>query len=94
MAAFSPDGLAGSVAHRSAGELGGWLTGPPRKLLMAQEVRRSERLLLGLEGRERCATLTSVGNDKPASESKIAGCPLPSALCLLTWERKSKPYIK
>lgn len=60
---------------------------------MAQEVRRSERLLLGLEGRACCATFTSVGNDKPASESKTAGCPLPSALCLLTWEKKVSPIL-
>lgn len=56
---------------------------------MKQEVRRSEQLLLGLEGRAPCATLTSVGNDKAASESKIAG------YCIvLTWKRKSKPCIK
>lgn len=48
----------------------------------------------GCAHRACCATLTPVGNYKPASESRIAGCPLPSALCLLTWERKSKPYIK
>lgn len=77
------------MAHRSAGELGGWLTGPLRKPLMKQEVRRSEQLLLGLEGRAPCATLTSVGNHKAASESKIAGY-----CTVLTWERKSKPYIK
>lgn len=81
MAIFSPDELAGQVAHRSAGELGGWLTGPPRKVLMAWEVRRSERLL---EGKACCATLMSLGNYKPASESGVAGCLLPSALCLLT----------
>lgn len=67
--------------------VGRWLAGD-------QKVRRSAKLLLGLEGRVRCATLPSVGNDKPASASKMAGCPLPSALCLLTWERKSKAYIK
>lgn len=64
---FSLDELAGLVAHRSAGELGGWLAGPLRKLLMAQEMR-SEQLLLGLEGRAPCETLPSVGNDKAASE--------------------------
>lgn len=85
----SPDELAGLVAHRSAGELGGWLAGPLRRLLMTQEMKRSEQLLLGLEGRAPCATLTSVGNDKAASEAKIAGC------CIwLTWERKSKLSIK
>lgn len=77
------------VAHRSAGELGGWLVGPLGKLLMTQDMKRSEQLLFGLEGRAPCAPLTSVGNDKAASESKTAGY-----CTVLTRERKSKPYIK
>lgn len=77
------------MAHSSIGELGGWLTGPLRKLLLAQEIRRNEQQLLGLEGRAASANLTSVGNEKAASESQIAGY-----CTVLTWERKSKPYIK
>lgn len=69
--------------------LGWWLTGPLRKLLLAQEIRRSEQQQLGLEGRAACASLTSVGNDKAAPEPQVAGY-----WTVLTWERKSKPYIK
>lgn len=55
----------------SIGELGEWgLTDPLRKLLMAKEIKRSEQLLLGLEGRAPCAALTSVGNDKAAQSPK------------------------
>lgn len=56
---------------------------------MAQEIRRSEQLLLGLEGRAPCARFTSVGNDKTAPEARIAGY-----CTVLAWERKSEPYIK